>query len=204
MISFRNIKTTEDAAQWAKRLDSEWPERKTVIDHICQKVNALPFSMPRVLELCPGHGALASVLLTTQSDVQYVGIDSSSVLTLVATDVLSPFDDRASLIEADLNADTWLNLMQQPFHAIVSMQSLHDLGDEAAVNRVYQLSKDLLVPGGLFLNADLIVPIGEDKPNNPGRRSIPRHLELLQSHGYERVVCSLEVGEFGCCVGYRP
>ncbi|MCP4360348.1 MAG: hypothetical protein GY796_20260, partial [Chloroflexi bacterium] len=87
---------------------------------------------------------------------------------------------------------------------IVSMQSLHDLGDEAAVNRIYGLAKSLLVPGGLFLNADLIVPPQQDKPGNPGRRSISRHLELLQAQDYRQVTCTLARGEFGCFVAFAP
>ena len=43
-----------------------------------------------------------------------------------------------------------------PVNAIISMQSLHDLGDGHQSERIYRLAKDLLAPGGLFLNADLL------------------------------------------------
>jgi hypothetical protein len=107
------------------------------------------------------------------------------------------------LIQADLNADGWLAQVSSPAHAVVSMQSLHDLGGEAQVNRIYNLARQLLVPGGLFLNADLITLSGRDLPNNPGRRSISRHLLLLRAQDYERVACTLKRGRFGCCVGYK-
>ena len=58
------------------------------------------------------------------------------------------------------------------------------------------------MPGGLFLNADLVVPSGVERADNPGRRSIERHLELLQAHQYQRVSATLDVGEFGVVVGY--
>ena len=66
------------------------------------------------------------------------------------------------------------------------------------------LARSLLAPGGLLLNADLVVPPGQDNPDKPGRRTVARHLELLHSHGYERVACTLEQGEFGCVVGFSP
>jgi len=38
------------------------------------------------------------------------------------------------------------------------MQSLHDLGDETAVDRIYRLAHKVLTRGGMFLNADLYTP----------------------------------------------
>jgi len=34
--------------------------------------------------------------------------------------------------------------------------------------------------------------------------TIQRHLELLQTHGYERISCTLESGGFGCVQGFAP
>jgi hypothetical protein len=50
------------------------------------------------------------------------------------------------------------------------------------------------------VNADLVVAPGEELPDNPGRRSIGRHLELLQAHGYSTVACTLAAGGFGVLV----
>ncbi len=187
---------------WAEHLNLRWPERRTVVQHIKEQINALPFSSPQVVELCAGHGVLAEALLTWLPHIRYIGFDSSALLLNVAQDRLIPFGNRAQLIGADLNTNDWLRHLDGDIQAIVSMQSLHDLGGEVEVNRIYRLAKERLVPGGLFLNADLVVSPGQDKPNIPGRRSIPRHLELLRSHGYERVTCTLEQGEFGCCVAF--
>jgi hypothetical protein len=174
------------------------------MQHISQQLKALPFSAPHVVELAPGAGVLAEFLLEQNGHITYTGIDFLELLLAVTGERLAPFGSRASLIQADLNADEWPAKLSGDIQAVVSMQSLHDLGDEAKVNRIYGLAKELLAPGGLFLNADLIVPPGQDLPDNPGRRSIPRHLELLKSHGYERIACTLEIEDFGCFVGFAP
>jgi hypothetical protein len=122
----------------------------------------------------------------------------------VAQERLEPFKGRSRLIRVDLNRDEWLAQVSNNNQAIISMQSLHDLGGEPEVDRIYGLAQTLLVPGGLFLNADLVTPPGQDKPDNPGRRSIPRHLELLKAHGYERVACTLALGDFACMIGFAP
>ena len=134
----------------------------------------------------------------------YTGVDFSEPLLTFARERLASFGNRARLIRANLNEDDWLDQVSREIHAIVSLQSLHDLGDEGQVNRIYGLARSLLMPGGLFLNADLVVSPQQDAPNNPGRRSIARHIELLQAHGYEHVSCTLELGEFGCVVGFAP
>lgn len=121
-----------------------------------------------------------------------------------ARDQLAPFGSRATLIQANLNQDEWLSRLPSQVHAVVSLQSLHDLGGEAEVSRIYRLAKNLLVPGGLLLNADLVVPPGSDDPEQPGRRSIPRHLELLRAHGYERGACTIQRRGLGCVVAFTP
>jgi len=202
-MSFRDLQTTADVLAWIDRLNADRPERTEVIQHIVTQVEALPFPELHVVELCPGAGLLAEALLTAAPQIQYTGIDFLELLINFSRDRLTPFGDRATLIQADLNKNGWMGQFPQGVHAIISMQSLHDLGGEPEVNRIYGLAQTMLKPGGLFLNADLVVPPDADKPDNPGRRSIPRHLELLRSHGYGRVSCSLEKGEFGCCVAFK-
>ena len=203
-LSSRDLKTPEDVVTWTEYLDQNWPARKQVVHHIAAQVKTLPFLELRILELAPGAGVLAEGLLTSIPGLTYVGVDLRSLMLTAAWERLKPFSDQVTLIQADLNEDAWLDWVTGPFHAVVTMQSLHDLGGEAEVDRVYALAKALLVPGGMFLNADLVVSPDEELPDNPGRRSIPRHLELLQAHGYERTTCLFELADFGCCIAYKP
>lgn len=204
MITFRDLRTLEDVSAWIVSLQTRWPERTEVIRHISDQLKALPFPAPHIVELGLGPGVLAEKLLRDLPQLSYTGIDSSELLLTFAQTQLAAFGNRASLIRADLNDEVWLAQLGGEIQAIVSLQALHDLGDESHINRIYELAKNLLVPGGLMLNADLIVPDNQAAPDHPGRLSIARHLELLQKHGYERVACTLEQGGFGCCVAFIP
>jgi SAM-dependent methyltransferase len=174
------------------------------MQHIVTQLKALPFPAPQVVELAPGPGLLAELLLRELPQISYTGLDSSELLLTFAQSHLAPFGPRARLVEADLNGDAWLAQLPDEVHAVVSLQAMHDLGEESHINRMYGLVRRLLAPGGLFLNADFVVPPGQRDPERPGRLSIPRHLELLQAHGFERIACTLELGEFGCCVAFAP
>lgn len=204
---FRQQYDTPEAI-WAyrQRLETQWPARAQLVQHIADLILGLGQPQPQILELCCGFGRLAEVLLTAVPQLHYTGVDVSPPFLDFARQQLAAYP-QVRLLEVDLNDEDWPHLVtpapQARFHAIVSLQSLHDIGDETAVSRVYSLAKPLLLPGGFFLNADLIVADGESLPNNPGRRSIARHLQLLQEHGYVDVACTRAAGGFGCVSGWQ-
>jgi hypothetical protein len=204
LTSFRDLQTEQDISGWVAELNQDRPERAAIMRHIVAQVKRACFEPLHLVELAPGAGHLAAQLLREMPQLTYTGLDSSELLLTYAQKRLAAFERRAKLIRVDLNADDWPDLLPDRVQAIVSMQSLHDLGDEGQVNHIYGLAKSLLVPGGLLLNADLVVPAGQTNPDNPGRLSVPRHLNLLRSHGYERVACTLELGDFGCLVAFTP
>lgn len=204
MLTFRNLRTQADVAEWTAGLQARNPERMEVMQHLVGQLKALSFPTLQVVELGPGPGLLAELLLRELPQMQYTGFDSSELLLAYAQNQLAPFGTRAGLVHADLNAEDWLADRPADIHAIISLQAMHDVGDESRINRVYGLARQLLTPGGLLLNADFVVPPGQENPDQPGRRSIPRHLKLLRTHGFERVACTLELGQFGCVVGFAP
>jgi SAM-dependent methyltransferase len=204
---FRQYDTSAAVESYVQRLSREWPERTEIAHHITQQIANLAIPQAAVLELCCGPGWLAQTLLTTLPTIDYIGVDISPPFLAFAQAHLALHAARVALVEADLNEAAWPALFAEQgvggrFHAIVSLQSLHDVGDDAAISRVYGLAKTLLLPGGFFLNADLVVAAGEELPQNPGRRSIARHLELLHAHGYQEPRCTLALGGFGTVIGW--
>lgn len=204
MISFHDLRTQADAAEWAASLQRRYPERAEVMQHLLTQLKALPFPALQVVELAPGPGLLAGLLLRELPRMSYTGFDSSELLLAYARLQLASFGRRARLIQADLNEEAWLEHLPAEIQAIISLQALHDVGDERHLSRIYGLARRLLVPGGLLLNADFVIRPGPDNSEQPGRRSIARHLELLQGHGFERVACTLESGQFACVLGFAP
>jgi len=224
---FRQYDSPEVIDAYLQRLEAGWPERKEIAAHITEQivkqVEKEEQAALTILELCCGPGQLAKTLLQRLPTVQYTGIDLSPSFLTFAEQQLKSNSARVTLVEADLNDAEWPNaLVPIPqehqdnsvndcitdsgsiyFDAIVSMQSLHDVGDEAVIARIYRQAKEHLLPGGFLLNADLVVPVGEELPKNPGRRSIPRHLELLTEAGYAEPRCTLARGNFGAVLGWN-
>ncbi|MDA0711899.1 MAG: class I SAM-dependent methyltransferase [bacterium] len=193
----REFTDSDELIAWSQSLDDRWPERRDVVRHIGELVLRVPFLKPNVVELCCGAGALAEFLLRESPSIRYRGLDASHSLLRFTGDRLSVYADRiAGLHRVDLN-DDWVPLLPDPVHAILSMQSLHDVGDEAAVSRVYGLAHRALTRGGLLLNADLTTP------EQSGRLPAQKHLALLRAHGFEHAACTLERGPFVCVVGFK-
>lgn len=199
-MAFRTFESTDEAAAYAAGLDERWPERAAIQAHLSAQL-ALPAGQPaQVVELCTGAGALATRLLVDYPLIRYTGFDNSAPLLAVAETRLAEHAHRLRLVKTDLNESGWLGQLPQPLAAIVSLQSLHDLGDAEAVARIYRIVHAQLTPGGRLVFADLLAPIPPDPTANPGRLSVERHLELLAEAGFAGPTCTLNLGPFGCFV----
>lgn len=205
---FRHYDSPGAVTAYLERLANGWPERPQIAQHIIQMISELGQDAPCVLELCCGPGWLAAQLLTALPTMQYTGVDLSPPFLAFAQEALALQAKRVNLLEVDLSQVDWPDQIAaqtgtSQFDAIISLQSLHDVGDEETIARIYGLARELLAPGGLLLNADLVVPPDEPRPDNPGRLPIALHLELLTAQGYQSTQCTLAVGNFGCVVGRR-
>ncbi len=201
-----DLQTLDEVEQWLARLDRDRPVRAQVVEHIVDQVTDFvehaATATPLVVELCPGAGGLTQALLMRLPTLRLTAIDSSEALIAYSQARLAPFANRARWLHADLNQDEWLDQLDGRPHAFVSMQSLHDVGGEASIRRLYGLGREKLVAGGLFLNADLVVEEGEASVSN--RLTAARHLVLLQECGFRDVKLSLRLADFACCLGFAP
>ena len=199
-MAFRTFENPAEAAQYAASLDERWPERAAVLSHLSAQLAHLADPRGQVAELCVGAGALVARLLADYAHIHYTGFDISAPLLAVAQERLAPYAQRLTLIQADLNDDGWLAHLPRPLDALVSLQSLHDLGDAEAVARIYRIARQRLAPGGQLVFADLLAPIPPDPTAHPGRLSVACHLELLSTAGFADPRCTLECGPLACFV----
>lgn len=105
----------------------------------------------RVLELGAGTGSLARLLLETLPQAQVTAIDVAPAMLATCREVLAPFGDRARVVETDFASAE----LGAGYLAVVSRLALHHLDDgakEALIWRVFAA----LVPGGVFVNSDMI------------------------------------------------
>ena len=134
-MPFRILNNQAEVKAYRDSLNARWPERHDIARHISAQLGGLLWAAPHVVELCCGPGVLAAVLLTAHPSITYTGLDISATSLKFAHAALARFADRTNWIQADLNTDDWQGQLSPPIHAIVSMQSLHDLGSEANVAR---------------------------------------------------------------------
>jgi tRNA (cmo5U34)-methyltransferase len=111
----------------------------------------------RVLDLGAGYGAVTEAVLHRYYQASVVCLDGSEAMMQHAQARLAKHGARVQLVLKDLADPAWHAGVSGPFHAAVSAVALHHLTDE----RKQQLCREvfaLLLPGGLFLNNDVVDP----------------------------------------------
>ncbi|MCC6454029.1 MAG: class I SAM-dependent methyltransferase [Caldilineaceae bacterium] len=195
-MAFRTFADTDEAAAYAASLDERWPDRAALKAHLSSRLGVGPTA--HIVEFCAGAGALAAQLFADHPHITYTGIDITAPLLNLARTRLASHARQITWLEADLNEDGWLNQLATPVHAFMSLQSLHDLGDESAVARIFGLAAQHLAPQGQFIYADMLAVEPPEENINPGRLRAERHLELLQAAGFASAICTWKIGPFGC------
>ena len=201
-MSFRDIETADDVAAYELRLQNGYPERPFIIDQIVSQLKTLNIPNPTVAELCVGPGVLAEALCHAFPQICYVGLDFMQPFLNYATKRV-PAGIEATFVQADLTGEAWANRLREAgrengrYHAIVSLQSLHDVGDAQQTRIIYQQTHRLLANGGLFINADLITKEGDEANARPGRLTTQQHLALLSQVGFSNSTCQMERDGFG-------
>ena len=210
---------------WTKDLDERWPERAAMADcvvetlvewrgerrqherHQAESPGSDHLATIRLLELGVGAGGLACAVMDTLADkpreesarsIEYTGIEIEPALVQHGRKLLSAagFQD-ACLVDADLKDDAWTRGLG-PFDAVFTFQTLHDLGGVDALEAVYRQVRGLMVPGGILVNADFVVPFEKDDPERPRRLPVETHQRLLSSLGFVDFRCGLQRGKMAC------
>lgn len=120
----------------------------------------LPSTTKAVLELGCGTGELSLKILKRCPDAQLVAVDYSPRMIQFAQKKIhaAGYADRWTGIEADFG--DWANHaleLGESFDACVSSLAIHHLSDEMKL-KLFQRIGESLNPGGVFWNADPILP----------------------------------------------
>lgn len=131
------------------------PNRKEQLDFL---VDLFPWQWDepiQVLDLGAGYGAVAETVLHRYYQATVTCVDGSEAMMRHARPRLAKYGQQVQLLLRDLADPAWHAGLTGPFHAAVSAIALHHLTDA----RKQQLCRevfDLLLPGGLFLNDDVV------------------------------------------------
>jgi tRNA (cmo5U34)-methyltransferase len=131
------------------------PERDEQIAIICELVEPRADSC-RILELCCGEGLLARALLARWPQCSVAAYDGSPEMLRKAQANLAEFAPRFTTQRFDLAAQDW-RVQTQPADAVVSSLAIHHL-DGAEKQALFRAVYDMLVPGGVFVIADVLEP----------------------------------------------
>ena len=173
---------------WADRFVPS-SERLKLFDTIIDSIANHSQAAAHIVELGIGPAYLAERLLVTLPEVTYEGIDFSKPMLDIAAERLAPYASRVTFTQADLVEEDWGAKVTHPVGVIVSTWALHDLGGEVNTTKVYRDCRNLLMPGGVFLNGDFVKPDNTPHDYEPGRFLVSRHLDVLQKVGFEDVQC---------------
>lgn len=179
---------TQFVRDWADRFVPS-PERIQLFDTIIDGIATHAQSSVHIVELGIGPAYLAERVLEKLPNVTYEGVDFSEPMLEIAAERLAPYASRVTYTQADLVAEDWGAKVKHPVGAIVSTWALHDLGGEVNTTKVYRDCRNLLAPGGVFLNGDFVKPDDTPHEYEPGRFQVSRHLDILQDVGFVNAEC---------------
>jgi tRNA (cmo5U34)-methyltransferase len=138
-----------DASSYADEIREDLPFYDALQDSLA---GASGSGAKRILELGTGTGETARRLLERHPDASLVGIDENEQMLAVARDALPA--SRVSLHPARIEDP----LPEGPFDVVATALCVHHL-DGRAKAELFERIRDALVPDGLFVLADVVVPV---------------------------------------------
>ena len=169
--------STEYVADWIAHDEGRDPVRRP---RLREMIAAAPF--PRdarlaVLDVGAGYGAVSEELLEVFPAAQVTLQDYSQPMLSEAHRRLADKTDQLRYVTCDLTDASWPDRVGGPFDLAVSAICLHNLGDEAKIFACYRAIRELLRPGGWFLDYDLFF------------KGLDPHIEAMRAAGFAPVEC---------------
>ncbi|MFC4064691.1 class I SAM-dependent methyltransferase [Actinoplanes subglobosus] len=158
---------------WDRQQAAFMPDREERFAAMLEAVAAIAEGdAPRILDLAGGTGTISLRALARFPGARPTVLDQDPVLLTIAG---SSLRDRAAVVDADLGDPGWrAKLPAEPFDAVLTATALHWLPAER-VAALYAEVREVLRPGGLFVNADHM----EDE-------GLPELSRQLRDHGRAR------------------
>jgi tRNA (cmo5U34)-methyltransferase len=144
-----------DTEVFVKYGDACVPRRAEQIAVICDLLRDIPAR--HVLDLCCGEGLLSQEYLRRYPDARVVTLDGSAEMLDLAARRLAPFGGRHSRVQADISGREWRG--GDGYGGVMTSLAVHHL-DGAGKRELYRDIRGMLLPGGVFVMADLVEPAG--------------------------------------------
>jgi len=151
-----------------------------------------------VADLGAGFGAISDQILNRYPKSAVTCIDGSAEMMGLARERLAKYGARVRFHLADLAHPSWRDGLAAPFDAAVSGLAIHHLTDERK-RELYREVRDLLRPGGLFLNNDIVaapaalkarfetITLNVIQEQDRARRGVARSIDQIQAEMHEQL-----------------
>jgi ubiquinone/menaquinone biosynthesis C-methylase UbiE len=143
----------------------------------------------RVLDVGGGWGPVARCVLDRHPTATVVLHDFSDPMLERARSELAADLKRVRFHQADLRDPKWLDGVGEPFDGVVSSLAIHNVRDNAVIERVYRDLFGVMRPGSILADLDLL----ED-------HSVAERQSWLDSAGFVRVTVDEAAGAFGAAL----
>jgi len=171
-------------ASWDAQQEIFMPDREQRLAALLDTVQAVSGPAPRVLDLAGGTGSITIRLLDRFPQATSVILDVDAALLEIARATFAD-DSRVEIVRADLGTPGWpASVSAGSFDAVVTATALHWLPDERRAE-LYAEIREVLRPGGVFVNADHMV--------DPGLAGLNDSFELLESARREELLRTTDV-----------
>jgi len=145
--------TRERYEELIARVTPGYHEQGGLIADLLEPVTARWRQGPfRVLDLGAGTGSLSRSLLTAFPEAEVTALDVSAVMLAECRQFLASFGARAQVVEGDFSKQE----LGSGYRAVVSRLAIHHLRD-VEKRALYRRVFEALIPGGVFVDSDLIV-----------------------------------------------
>ncbi len=151
--------------EWIASAAERDEARSIILRHV---VSLIPYDRDaaiRVLDVGAGYGALSTQVLERFPRAQVVCQDYSAPMFTQARERLAWASERVVFTHGDLSDPTWPQALAGPFDAVVSAIAIHNVRYPERIRAIYSEIFDVVVPGGCFLNYDLIFVSGPSAAN---------------------------------------
>jgi ubiquinone/menaquinone biosynthesis C-methylase UbiE len=170
--------SSEYVSEWITRDTTRDGERRPLLQ---QMLSAAPLphdAALEVLDVGAGYGVVSEEVLQAFPAARITLQDYSQPMLDRARQRLADHSERLRYVMCDLTDPSWPLQVGGPFDLAVSAIAIHNLRDPAKIYACYRAIRDLLKPGGYFLNCDRFV------------QGVQPHVAELRESGFDRVECS--------------
>ncbi len=169
--------STDYVSGWIAHDIARDPDRRPLLQQMLSFASLPRESELNVLDVGAGYGVVTEEVLHAFPAAHVTLQDYSQPMLEQARQRLAGRSAQLSYVTCDLTDPSWPQQVGGPFDLSVSAIALHNLADREQIFACYLAIRNLLRPGGCFLNCDRFVD------------GVEAHLAALREAGFARVVC---------------